>query len=241
MAGRPVATASPPPPPRAAVSVGARSLSRPLLSLPSRSSPVSRSRSADSVGQAERRRRPDHDRRRRGDLRLCRPFPRARGRERTPRGNLHPRGFDQRHRLGGAVRERELQLPATGSRRSGSGSPGWASTSGSSRVTGSTRRSGRRPTTRARRGRAAARTSTSTGTPASGCSSPSGRSRRRHRRAGSRRRDVAHVRRHEVLPKVPLDAVKYLDPTPTEQLTLQTSTSYYPTAPRFVVIAVPAP
>jgi hypothetical protein len=31
----------------------------------------------------------------------------------------------------------------------------------------------------------------------------------------------------------------YLNPTPTEQLTLQTSTSYYATAPRFVVIAVP--
>ena len=45
----------------------------------------------------------------------------------------------------------------------------------------------------------------------------------------------------KVLPKVPWDAVRYLQPTPTEQLTLQTSTSYYPTAPRFVVIAVPAP
>jgi LPXTG-site transpeptidase (sortase) family protein len=45
----------------------------------------------------------------------------------------------------------------------------------------------------------------------------------------------------KVLPKVPYDAVKYLEPTPTEQLTVQTSTSYYPTAPRFVVIAVPAP
>jgi sortase A len=44
----------------------------------------------------------------------------------------------------------------------------------------------------------------------------------------------------KVLPKVPFDAVTYLEPTPTEQLTLQTSTSYYPTAPRFVVIAVPA-
>lgn len=44
-----------------------------------------------------------------------------------------------------------------------------------------------------------------------------------------------------VLPKVPWDAVEYLDPTPTEQLTLQTSTSYYPTAPRFIVIAVPQP
>ena len=43
----------------------------------------------------------------------------------------------------------------------------------------------------------------------------------------------------KILPKVPYDAVTYLAPTPTEQLTLQTSTSYYPTAPRFVVIAVP--
>ena len=45
----------------------------------------------------------------------------------------------------------------------------------------------------------------------------------------------------KVLPTVPWDAVQYLEPTPTEQLTLQTSTSYYPTAPRFVVIALPAP
>jgi LPXTG-site transpeptidase (sortase) family protein len=43
----------------------------------------------------------------------------------------------------------------------------------------------------------------------------------------------------KILPKVPYDAVTYLAPTPTEQLTLQTSTSYYSTAPRFVVIAVP--
>jgi LPXTG-site transpeptidase (sortase) family protein len=43
----------------------------------------------------------------------------------------------------------------------------------------------------------------------------------------------------EVLPKVPWDAMAYLAPTPTEQLSLQTSTSYYSTAPRFVVIAVP--
>jgi LPXTG-site transpeptidase (sortase) family protein len=43
----------------------------------------------------------------------------------------------------------------------------------------------------------------------------------------------------KVLPKVPYDAVQYLQPTPTEQLTLQTSTSYYETAPRFVVIAHP--
>ena len=45
----------------------------------------------------------------------------------------------------------------------------------------------------------------------------------------------------EVLPKVPWNAVQYLEPTPTEQLAVQTSTSYYPTAPRFIVIAVPAP
>ncbi len=45
----------------------------------------------------------------------------------------------------------------------------------------------------------------------------------------------------KVLPKVPWDAVTYLEPTKTEQLTVQTSTSYYPTAPRFVVIAAPTP
>ena len=45
----------------------------------------------------------------------------------------------------------------------------------------------------------------------------------------------------QVLPKVPWDAVKYLRPTETEQLTLQTSTSYHPTSPRFIVIAHPAP
>ncbi len=43
----------------------------------------------------------------------------------------------------------------------------------------------------------------------------------------------------KVLPKVPWDALEYLDPTPAEQLTLQTSTSYFATAPRFIVIAVP--
>lgn len=43
----------------------------------------------------------------------------------------------------------------------------------------------------------------------------------------------------KVLPRVPWDAVEYLEPTPAEQLTLQTSTSYYATAPRFIVIAVP--
>jgi LPXTG-site transpeptidase (sortase) family protein len=45
----------------------------------------------------------------------------------------------------------------------------------------------------------------------------------------------------DVKPRVPWNALEYLDPTPTEQLTLQTSTSYTPTAPRFVVIAEPAP
>lgn len=45
----------------------------------------------------------------------------------------------------------------------------------------------------------------------------------------------------KVLPKVPWDAVQYLRPTPIEQLTLQTSTSYFDTAPRFVVITHPAP
>ena len=45
----------------------------------------------------------------------------------------------------------------------------------------------------------------------------------------------------EVLPKVPWDATKYLRPTSTERLTLQTSTSYHPTSPRFIVVAYPAP
>lgn len=45
----------------------------------------------------------------------------------------------------------------------------------------------------------------------------------------------------QVKPKVPWNALQYLQPTPTEQLTLQTSTSYTPTAPRFIVIAEPAP
>ncbi len=45
----------------------------------------------------------------------------------------------------------------------------------------------------------------------------------------------------KVIPKVPWNAVKYLGATPTEQLTLQTSTSYYPTAPRFIAIAYPTP
>ena len=44
----------------------------------------------------------------------------------------------------------------------------------------------------------------------------------------------------DVKPKVGWDAIAFLDPTPSEQLTLQTSTSYTPTAPRFLVIARPA-
>ena len=45
----------------------------------------------------------------------------------------------------------------------------------------------------------------------------------------------------KVIPKAPWDAIQYLDPTPREQLTLQTSTSYHPTSPRFIAIAYPAP
>ena len=45
----------------------------------------------------------------------------------------------------------------------------------------------------------------------------------------------------QVKPRVKWNALEYLDPTPTERLTLQTSTSYTATAPRFVVIAEPAP
>jgi LPXTG-site transpeptidase (sortase) family protein len=44
-----------------------------------------------------------------------------------------------------------------------------------------------------------------------------------------------------VVPKVPWNALQYLEPTKTEQLTLQTSTSYHPTSPRFIVIAHPVP
>jgi LPXTG-site transpeptidase (sortase) family protein len=44
----------------------------------------------------------------------------------------------------------------------------------------------------------------------------------------------------EVKPRVRWNAMEYLDPTSTEQLTLQTSTSYTATAPRFIVIAEPA-
>jgi LPXTG-site transpeptidase (sortase) family protein len=43
-----------------------------------------------------------------------------------------------------------------------------------------------------------------------------------------------------VLPNVPFNAMQYVEPTPTEQLTLQTCTAYEADAPRFLVIAVPA-
>lgn len=45
----------------------------------------------------------------------------------------------------------------------------------------------------------------------------------------------------EVLPKVASDALEYTDPTPPERLTLQTSTGYTATSPRFVVLAQPMP
>jgi LPXTG-site transpeptidase (sortase) family protein len=45
----------------------------------------------------------------------------------------------------------------------------------------------------------------------------------------------------EVHPRVPPEDVSWVQPTPTERLTLQTSTGPNPTDPRFVVIAVPAP
>ena len=45
----------------------------------------------------------------------------------------------------------------------------------------------------------------------------------------------------KVLPRVPWDAIKYLQPTKAEQLTLQTSTGPNGSDPRFVVIAHPAP
>jgi LPXTG-site transpeptidase (sortase) family protein len=44
-----------------------------------------------------------------------------------------------------------------------------------------------------------------------------------------------------VIPKVPWDALKYVAATAPERLTLQTSTSYTPTAPRFIVLAEPVP
>jgi LPXTG-site transpeptidase (sortase) family protein len=43
-----------------------------------------------------------------------------------------------------------------------------------------------------------------------------------------------------IVPDAPWDAVRYVDPTPNEQLTLQTSTSEEPADPRFIVIAYPA-
>lgn len=43
-----------------------------------------------------------------------------------------------------------------------------------------------------------------------------------------------------VLPRVRYNAMQYLAPTVTEQLTLQTCTAYEADAPRFLVIAVPA-
>jgi LPXTG-site transpeptidase (sortase) family protein len=45
----------------------------------------------------------------------------------------------------------------------------------------------------------------------------------------------------KIMQSVAWDDVKLLDPTPTEQLTLQTCVSYGLTAPRFVVIAHPVP
>ena len=45
----------------------------------------------------------------------------------------------------------------------------------------------------------------------------------------------------EIRPKTPWNAVELLQPTDEELLTLQTSTSYTATAPRFVVIALPRP
>ena len=44
-----------------------------------------------------------------------------------------------------------------------------------------------------------------------------------------------------VLPRVPWDAMQYVEATAPERLTLQTSTSYGPTQPRFIVIADPVP
>lgn len=44
-----------------------------------------------------------------------------------------------------------------------------------------------------------------------------------------------------VHPETPWNDVSVLLPTNQEQLTLQTSTSYTPTAPRFLVIALPCP
>lgn len=43
----------------------------------------------------------------------------------------------------------------------------------------------------------------------------------------------------QILPRARWNDLSLLDPTPVEQLTLQTSTSYFATSPRFVVIAHP--
>ncbi|CAN5776925.1 hypothetical protein BH23CHL7_BH23CHL7_06360 [soil metagenome] len=53
---------------------------------------------------------------------------------------------------------------------------------------------------------------------------------------GERRYKVTRV-----VPDAPWNAVEYTYPTDHEQLTLQTSTSTSPAAPRFIVIALPAP
>lgn len=45
----------------------------------------------------------------------------------------------------------------------------------------------------------------------------------------------------EIRPRTPWNAVELLEPSDQERLTLQTSTSYTATAPRFVVIALPGP
>ena len=45
----------------------------------------------------------------------------------------------------------------------------------------------------------------------------------------------------QVKPEIPWNALEYTDPTPPERLSIQTSTSYTATAPRFLVIAEPAP
>jgi LPXTG-site transpeptidase (sortase) family protein len=50
---------------------------------------------------------------------------------------------------------------------------------------------------------------------------------------------VATYRVEEIHPVARWDDVAYLDPTPTEQLTLQTCVAYETTSPRFVVIARP--
>jgi sortase A len=47
----------------------------------------------------------------------------------------------------------------------------------------------------------------------------------------------ASYRVSEILPLVAWDALEYLDPTPVEQVTLQTCLGYEETSPRFVVIA----